>query len=184
MSLKHPDPAIRKCLKGDLSAFAGLCEMYYDYAYRVSFRMLAQEEDARDTVQEAFIRVWKNLKHYDEKLKFSTWLYSIVTHLCIDHLRKKKFFSDIPIEDTEPPVDTANPESALESKDLRDVISNLAGDLGPKQRAVFVLRDLEGLEMKEVGEITHLSPDQVKSNLYHARRAIREILIKEYHVAY
>ena len=155
-----------------------------DYAYRVSFRMLAHEEDARDTVQEAFIKVWKNLKQYNEQAKFSTWLYSIVTNLCIDLLRKKKYRSGLHVEEAEQTADPVNPEKAAETKDLVGVIGKLAGDLSPKQRAVFVLRDLEGLEMNEVEEITNLSPDQVKSNLYHARRAIREILIKEYNVTY
>lgn len=184
MSSRNPISILRKCRQGDESAFAILCEDNYDYAYRIAFRMLAHEEDAKDVVQEAFIRVWKNITSYNEKIKFTTWLYSIVTNLCIDRLRKRKNHAEIFCEEALSKVNLLNEEDHFEKKDLASIISCIAGELSPRQHAIFVLRDLEGLEMEEISNITKLTASKVKSNLWHARKAIREKLRTIYKVEY
>lgn len=184
MTFRKSDPILRKCMKDDKKTFAILCEANYEYAYRISFRILANEEDARDIVQEAFIKVWKNISRYNEKIKFTTWLYSIVTNLCIDMLRKQKNHADIHSEEALKKIALLHEEDQLTNKDLASIISLIAGGLSPKQRAIFVLRDLEGLEMAEISKITKLPPKSVKSNLWHARKAIRDKLIKVYKVEY
>lgn len=173
MTPNNPANILVKCKKGDKSAFAILCEENYDYAYRVAFRILAHEEDTRDIIQEAFIRVWKNISSYNQKIKFTTWLYSIVTNLCIDRLRRRKNHSDIYCDEALNKMSLSNEEDEFSKKDLASIITCLANELSPKQHAIFVLRDLEGLEMDEIAVITELSATQVKSNLCHARKAIR-----------
>jgi len=184
MTSRNPISILRKCKAGDENAFAILCKENYDYVYRVAFRIVAQEEDAKDIVQEAFIRVWKNISAYNEKIKITTWLYTIVTNLCIDRLRKQKNHSDINCEEALSKVNLLKEEDQLEKKELASIITCIANELSPKQRAIFVLRDLEGLEMEEIAKITKLSASRVKSNLWHARRAIREKLITVYKVEY
>lgn len=184
MTSQNPSSYINKCKKGDENAFAILCEENYDYAYRVAFRMLAHQEDTKDVVQEAFIKVWNNISRYNEKAKFTTWLYSIVTNLCIDKLRKRKNHSDILCEEALEKVDHLNEEDQFERKDLASIITCIANELSPKQHAIFVLRDLEGLEMEEIASITKLPAASVKSNLCHARKAIREKLITVYKIEF
>ncbi len=184
MASRNQSSILRKCKAGDENAFAILCEENYDYIYRVAFRILAQEEDAKDIVQETFIRVWKNISSYNEKIKFTTWLYTIVTNLCIDSLRKQKIHSDIYCEEALRKVNLSNEEDQLAKKDLASIIACIANELSPKQRAIFVLRDLEGLEMEEIAKIIKLSASRVKSNLWHARKAIREKLVTIYKVEY
>ncbi len=184
MTSYNPTNLLKRCKKGDEKAFAMLCQANYDYAYRVAFRMLANEEDTKDAVQEAFIRVWKKISTFNEKIKFTTWLYSIVTNHCIDKLRKKKKYSDINCNEALDQFSLSNEEDQFSKKDLASIIAYLANELSPKQHAIFVLRDLEGLEMDEIAKITELSATQVKSNLCHARKAIREKLVTMYKVDY
>jgi RNA polymerase sigma-70 factor (ECF subfamily) len=184
MPTRNPLSIVEKCKKGDEKAFAILCEENYDFAYRIAFRMLAHEEDVKDVVQEAFIKVWKNICSYNEQVKITTWLYSIVTNLCIDRLRKRKNHADILCEEALGKVNLTNEEEQLEKKDLAAIITCIAKHLSPKQHAIFVLRDLEGLDMEEISRITQLPASRVKSNLCHARKAIREKLVKNYKVEY
>ena len=175
---------LRKCKAGDKKAFAILCEENYDYVYRIAFRIVAIEEDVKDIVQEAFIRVWKNISLYNERIKFTTWLYTIVTNLCIDRIRKQKNHADIYCEEALEKVNHSNEEDLFAKKDLASIIACIANELSPKQRTIFVLRDLEGLDMKEIATITKLSSSRVKSNLWHARKTIREKLVTVYKVEY
>jgi RNA polymerase sigma-70 factor, ECF subfamily len=184
MTSRHTTSVIQKCKNGDGNAFTILCDENYDYAYRIAFRILAHEEDTKDIVQEAFIRVWKSISGYNEKIKFTTWLYSIVTNLCIDKLRKRKNHTEIFCEEVLNKMDLLNEEDHFEKKDLASIITCIAGELSPKQHAIFVLRDLEGTEMEEIAKITNLPASRVKSNLWHARKAIRDKLRTNYKVEY
>jgi len=184
MPVHEINSIIAKCKEGNQHAFAILCEHYYTYAFRLSFRILANEEDAKDTAQEAFIKIWKHISKYDNKAKFTTWMYTIITNLCIDKLRKQKFFSNINCEEALMKVDLNNQDAHYDNKDLVEIIGCIAKALSPKQRVIFTLRDLEGLEIEEIEKITGLPSTHIKSNLYHARKTIREKLIKTYKVEY
>jgi len=176
------DDILSRCVKGDLVAFRKLVETFQPYAYALSLRILCEPEDARDVVQESFIRVWKHLPQYDVRKKFTTWLYKIVTNLCYDLLKSRERKSKwiVPraneLQEASSPSGE-NPEMRCVNKDLIDRIKVLAEGLTPKQRIVFILRDLQDLAMQEVMEITGLSSSKVKSNLYHARMNIREKLL-------
>jgi RNA polymerase sigma-70 factor (ECF subfamily) len=167
--------------EGDLSAFQQLVEHYQHYAYILAFRLLGNDEDAKDAVQEAFIRVWKHIKNFNLSSKFTTWFYRIVTNLCLDRIkaqkRKNRFFSQgIGQDQLLVPTNKKNPEENCINKDLAGTIIRLSEALTPKQHIVFVLRDLQDLDMKEVARISGMSVNSVKSNLFYARRNIRERL--------
>jgi RNA polymerase sigma-70 factor (ECF subfamily) len=184
MPFHEIDSIIAKCKEGNQHAFAILCEHYYPYAFRLSFRILANEEDAKDTVQEVFIKIWKHIPAYNNEVKFTTWMYTIITNLCIDKLRKQKLFLHASYEEAMMKVDLSNQEIRFDNKDLAEIIVCITKELSPKQRVIFTLRDLEGLETDEIEKITGLHPNHIKSNLYHARKTIREKLIKTYKVEY
>ena len=81
---------IRNILSGDLDAFAELVEAYEKQVYNLCYRMCGNEEDAKDLTQEAFVKVWRGLEHYQFESAFSTWLYRLTSNVCIDFLRRRK----------------------------------------------------------------------------------------------
>lgn len=151
---------------------------YYEYGLRVAFRILGEKEDCRDILQDAFLKVWLKFDTYDNKTKFTTWFYTIITNLCFDRLRKKKSVASYVAKTvTESQEEQGNPEDVLNNREIVKVLNRLSQNLSPKQKIVFVLRDLEELEMDEVCIITNMPANQVKANLYHARKAIRKNLV-------
>jgi RNA polymerase sigma-70 factor, ECF subfamily len=172
---------IDHCKHGDLVAFRRLVEAHQSFVYTLSFRLLYNEEDARDAAQETFIRVWKHLSQFDTDMKFTTWLYKIATNICYDRIKALKRRNGLISLDMDN-VKILNQPSLenIESKVINDELAKLihffTSELTPKQKLVFTLRDLEGLEVEEIVVITGLSPGKIKSNLYCARQYIRERL--------
>ncbi len=164
---------IRDCKRGDGKAFGTLVDLHADMAFRVALRIMNDEMEAEDIVQEAYISAWKNMKDFDAARSFSSWLYRIVVHKCYDALRSRKRTRSADINDNywKELSDTAdNPEVSLDNKETAQLIKMLSESLSPKQKLVFVLIDLEGLTHDEVEEITGMRKVTVKSNLNHARR--------------
>ena len=89
------DILIRNAKQGNAEAFRGLVETYQNYAFQLAYRFLRCEADAQDAVQDAFIRVWKHLPRFNQRKKFTTWLYRIVVNIALDHIRKKKRRSEV-----------------------------------------------------------------------------------------
>ncbi len=180
MSLELKD-IIDKIKSGDKAAFKELVEQQQQYAFSLAFRILCNEEDARDTVQDSFIKIWRNIKSYNPKMKFTTWIYKIVTNSAIDRLRSAKRFSQVNLEDVSEILDKMNHQDLqvqLDNQEMGQLIHLIADELPEKQRMVFVLRDIQGVNSSEVVEILGQKETSVKSNLYHARKFIREKLEK------
>ena len=167
---------------GDLDAFRQLVETHQGFVYNVAFRFLADEEDARDAVQECFIRLWRNLYKFDARKKLSTWLYKIITNVCYDELRRAYNKYKCKPQDKDKLMllltEAQNEEDQVSNADLAVRIKCLSAQLKPRQRAVFVLRDLQDLNMDEIAQILNISVSAVKSNLYYARRNIRKKCIE------
>jgi len=128
-------------------------------------------------VQETFIRVWKHLDSFNTGLKFSTWLYTIAANQCYDKLKKAKHNYILRLEDQNMVsefISNENLEKTIINAELAQIISSLTSGLTPKQKLVFTLRDLEGLEIEDIQSITGLSGSKIKSNLYLARQYIRK----------
>ncbi|NJO88398.1 MAG: RNA polymerase sigma factor [Chloroflexia bacterium] len=172
---------ILKCKSGDKEAFRPIMQEYADYLFTLAFRLLRNDEEAKDIVQETFIKVWQNINSYKKEVKLTTWMYKICINLCFDKLKSKKRKPLVYEENFENIYKSIASESLIESldnKQLAMVIEQLAEGLTPKQQLVFVLKDIQGLESDEIEEITGLEKGQVKSNLYYARKEIRNKLIK------
>jgi len=163
---------IRQCQTRDADAFRSLVMAYTNYVYALAYRILWNEQDAEDVVQETFFRVWKSIKRFEVDRKFSTWLYTIVTNLCRDNLRKRKRKNE-----NEVPRDCQRPAREV-NDDLSnltlDIVKQLAAGLPDTQRIVFVLRDLQDIPIRDVALILSTTENAVKSNLYYARKALRE----------
>ncbi len=163
--------------QNDSQAFRKLVEAHQAMVYTLAFRLLCNDDDAKDIVQETFIKVWKNLERFKPELKFSTWLYTIAANQCYDKLRKAKHNYTLRLDDTNVIsefISNENIEKTIINEELSQIILSLTGNLTPKQKLVFTLRDLEGLEIEEIISITGLSAEKIKSNLYLARQFIRK----------
>jgi RNA polymerase sigma-70 factor, ECF subfamily len=173
-----PD-TISQAARGNRHAFRMLVESQQAFAYAVAFRFVGNAGDAEDIVQEAFVRLWKNLHQYRPQVKLSTWLYRIIANLCLDFLKsrpEKQRRSAVGIGHSHALMDGSTPEAELYRRELMEAIHAAANELTPLQRAVFILRDLEDLPVEEVCDILSMPAGNVKSNLYYARRKVGERL--------
>jgi RNA polymerase sigma-70 factor (ECF subfamily) len=177
MDTEQIQSLIEQSKKNDKQAFTLLVCEYQTFVFRLAFRLLCNEEDAKDCVQDVFVKVWLNLKKYDRQAQFSTWLYKIACNTCYDKLRQKQYARanvEAEIECVGSLLSGENIESNLINQELKTLIINLTDELTPKQKLVFMLCDVEGLSTGEVEIITRLSKAKIKSNLYLARKYMRE----------
>ncbi len=157
-------------------AFRALVEQHQQYAFALAFRILCDEDEAKDAVQEGFIKIWKHIDTYNPGMEFTTWIYKIVTNSAIDRLRAQKQINTVPIEtlgESIGRIQNHNHERDADNADLARLIRAISEKLPITQKLVFILRDIHGFPSKEVERILDLPENSVKSNLYHARKAVR-----------
>jgi RNA polymerase sigma-70 factor, ECF subfamily len=173
---------IEKCRTGSLQDFKKLMEMISPFTFSVALRILGDEEEAKDMVQETMITIWKTINKIKSTESFMTWMYRIVVNKCYDQLRKRKRKPEIIVDEkTWGAISnkmSENYSSGLENKEIAQLINLLAGRLSPRQRAVFVLSDLEEMSGEEISLITGMSRTNVKANLHYARKRIGEMIEK------
>lgn len=180
---------VQMVLDGDATAFRGLVERYQGRVYALIFGMTRNREDARDIVQEAFVKAYRNLKTYRREASFHTWLYRIAMNLAIDHLRRS---TRHPTHEYEDQVEADEPEGDykadhlqrhpgrdLERQRLYSKIMAAMQQLPPDQREVVLLREIEGLSYKEIAEMMEIPEGTVMSRLFYARKKLQEILKDE-----
>ena len=176
---------IKQVLKGDQNAYADIVNLYQHKLYQVCYRMLSNQQEAEDIAQEAFIRAYINLHSYDQKRKFSTWLYRIATNLCIDRIRKKKpdYYLDAEVAGTngldmysQIAASEQLPEETVEQMELQDRIQYEISRLPDKYRSVIVLKYIEELSLQEISEILDMPLGTVKTRIHRGREALRKQL--------
>jgi len=182
------DSLIRAAQRGDQDAFEQLVRTYDQSVLRLAMNLLRSPEDARDVYQEAFLRVYRNLDSFRFDCSFHTWLYRIVTNICLDQLRKRKVRKEEPsvVETSEGPVDRmdafeeeaaeADPERALWNRQLKKKIEDALQDLTPRERMVFELRHYQGLRLRNIGEILGTTEEAAKNCLFRATQKMRSVL--------
>ena len=178
---------IREARKGDVRSFSALVEAHQEKMIHTACTFLGNMEDAKDAAQEAFVKAYQNLRSFNEKSRFSTWLYRILVNHCKDFLRKKKVrqnlqsFSDARGEEDTDPVENmraAGPDARqkLMDRELEAEIDKALVGLPFQQRSVFTLRYFEGLKLEEIAGILSLSAGAVKAHLWQANQKMRKIL--------
>ena len=173
---------ILSCINRDESAFRILVDTYSDFAFSVAHRLVNDEEESKDIVQESFISIWKHIGSFRIEKNFSHWLYKIVVNKCYDSLRSKKRMALNSLDQNSHIVadifSENNPEAQLNNKEIGRIIRLLTKSLSPKQKIVFILGEVEGLSHDDISEITGMQKTSVKSNLHHARIKIRSMIEK------
>jgi RNA polymerase sigma-70 factor (ECF subfamily) len=179
---------IRAAQAGDKDAFEQLVRVYDQSVLRLSMNLLRSPEDAQDVYQEAFLRVYKNLDKFRFDCSFHTWLYRIVTNLCLDQMRRRKVRKEEPtlVETTEGTLDRTDsvaeqraegdPQRSLFSGQVRNKIKEVLEGLTARERMVFELRHYQGLRLKRIGEILGTSEEAAKNCLFRATQKMRAAL--------
>jgi RNA polymerase sigma-70 factor (ECF subfamily) len=179
---------IRAAQQGDQDAFGQLVRAYDKSVLRLAMNLLRSPEDAQDIYQEAFLRVYRNLNSFRFDCSFHTWLYRIVTNICLDQLRKRKVRKEESsvVETPEGPLDRmdafeeegpdSDPERSMWNRQLKLKIENALQDLTPRERMVFELRHYQGLRLRNIGEMLGTTEEAAKNCLFRATQKMRTVL--------
>ena len=182
------DTLIRAAQRGDQDAFEQLVRTYDQSVLRLAMNLLRSPEDARDVYQEAFLRVYRNLHSFRFDCSFHTWLYRIVTNICLDQLRKRKVRKEdaAVVETSDGPIDRmesyeeeaaeANPERSMWNRELKQRIESALVGLTPRERMVFELRHYQGLRLRNIGEMLGTTEEAAKNCLFRATQKMRGVL--------
>jgi RNA polymerase sigma-70 factor, ECF subfamily len=165
---------ICRCQEGDAAAFRHLVEKYQDRAFWIAYHVVGHAEDAQDIVQEAFLRAYRALPRFRAGKRFYTWFYRIVVHLGIDCLRKRRENPERTVEDAER-IEAAcwDPARPLLRDEAAGRVQELLGSLSDRERAILVLRDIEGFSAKEIAEVIRTNHATVRWWLFLARKSFR-----------
>ena len=173
---------IEKAKQGDQVAFQQIVDKYKTQVASIAYKMVGDYEDAKDISQIVFVKTYQNLVNFDTSKKLSTWLYRITINASIDFIRKHKkhkheLLDNIFGELREKKQDV---EKIYQRNLIKWAIKDSMEALNPRQKAVFVLRDLEGLDIKEVAQITGMPQATVRWYLHRARSKLRSELTKHH----
>ena len=173
---------VKRAVEGDTKAFETLVLTYQKKVYNIAFRMTGNQEDAFDLSQEAFIKAYKSLSGFKMESKFSTWIYSIISNLCIDFCRKRKRLSEVPLsygednKDAEISDERFLPEKEFERAEMREIIEESLSSLSLEHRQIFTMRDIEGLSYQDISDALDIEVGTVKSRISRAREQLRKII--------
>ncbi len=178
---------VARALANDVSAFEQLLERHEGRLYRLASRMMKDEDDAREVLQEAFVSAWKGLKTFEGKSQFGSWIYRVVANAALMALRsKRRHPSSVSVDDMESstleaavaeaghgPNWARRPDDELQSTELRKAVDLAIAALPESQRVVFQLRDVDQLSTEETAEVLGINEPNVKTRLHRARLALR-----------
>jgi len=180
------DDLIREAQRGDRASFDSLVRRYDQAVLRLALHMLGNEQDAQDVHQEAFLKAYRHLGNFRFECSFYTWLYRIVTNLCLDHLRRRKSRREDPATVVDSRGDEldllsnitdtramANPARELDRKRMGESINLALGKLTPRERTVFELKHYQGLKLRTIGEMLNTTEETAKNTLFRATRKLR-----------
>ncbi len=180
---------VREAQRGSRTAFEELVRHYDQAVLRLALHLTGSEHEAQDIYQEAFLKAYKNIGRFRFECSFYTWIYRIVTNLCLDNIRKKQ----VRKEDAPVAMDSegeqydvlaqvadgragANPERDLMRRELGGKITNALDKLTPRERMVFELKHYHGLKLRTVGEVLNTTEETAKNTLFRATQKLRGAL--------
>ncbi|HYQ85117.1 MAG TPA: RNA polymerase sigma factor [Rubrobacter sp.] len=174
------EEVVERVLAGDTSLFEILMRRYNQRLFRVARGILAEDGEAEDVMQEAYVRAFRELASFRGEARFSTWLTRIAFHEALARARKRRRLVSISGlgggEPPDPPAETANPEQDLENRELQTVLRDAVEVLPDPLRAVFCLREIEGLSTEQTADALGLTIENVRVRLHRTKRGLRQTL--------
>lgn len=172
---------VRSAQQGDRRAFRALYERLHRRVFRTAVRLLGDRVRAEDAVQDVFIMLYKRLDEFDFRSSFSTWVYRITVNACYAVMRKqerrgKYHASDRDLDETTVAFAGEGPDTAMSREEIRHYLEKGISHLSPDLRATFVLRQMERLSYREIGQVLDVAPGTVASRLARARDQLAEML--------
>jgi len=182
---------IREAQQGSRAAFDILVRQYDQAVLRLALHLTGSEQDAQDIHQEAFLKAYRYLGNFRFECSFYTWIYRIVTNLCLDQLRRRKARREDPavmLDSSGDEIDLlsnvrderagANPDRELQRKILGEHIQAALDKLTPRERMVFELKHYQGLKLRTIGEMLNTTEETAKNTLFRATRKLRANLVE------
>jgi RNA polymerase sigma-70 factor (ECF subfamily) len=193
LSQLSDDELVERARARDVSAFEALVDRHEEKIYRLAMRFVRNETDAREILQETFLSAWRNLDSFQGKAQFASWLYRVAVNAALMQLRSQRRHPQVAVDDLTPEALgeaarvagpglgagddwSKRPDEQFQSDELRRQIQSAVNALPESQRAVFLLRDVDGLSTEETGELLGLTVPTVKTRLHRARLALREAI--------
>jgi len=184
----NPDAdLIERSQTGDEMAFSELVDRYRTRVASIAYNVLGNYEDARDVAQEVFIKLHRGIKGFDPNKKFFTWLYRLTVNASIDFLRAKRrrSYENSLEERPDQYMNIPNPDrdatsDEIERKELQGIFLGIAAELNPRQRAAFIMCDLQGFTADEVADILNCPKVTLRWYLHEARKRVRIAIAKDH----
>jgi RNA polymerase sigma-70 factor, ECF subfamily len=180
---------IRAAQQGDQAAFEELVRQYDQPVLRLALHLTGSEQEAKDIYQEAFLKVYRNLGSFRFECSFYTWIYRIVSNLCMDYLRRKQVRKEDPshrvsadgeefdlLEQVPDERAGASPEQDLMRRELGKRIGVALTKLSPRERMVFEMKHYQGLKLRTIGEALNTTEETAKNTLFRATQKLRKAL--------
>jgi RNA polymerase sigma-70 factor, ECF subfamily len=179
------EQVLERVRAGDIDAVQTLFEEHRTRIYRVCLLYTDSTDDAKDVLQETFLRAYKSVRHFRGDSSFTTWLTRIAINICLNLRRDRRGSEPLEADRLDrmqvdaPQSSFADPEEALGARELRDQIRALVERLPPRERMAFVLKHFEQLKIREISVLMHISEGTVKSFLHRAVVTLRQELSRE-----
>jgi RNA polymerase sigma-70 factor, ECF subfamily len=184
MDATEASAVLARARQGDNDAFRALVEQHSRSAFRLAFRMMGNEQDAEDVVQESFLRAYRQLGRFESRANFGTWLYRIVANCSVDLMRSKQARHDQVRGDSLddagavelPDANMAGPDRLAQSAEINRRVQAALRELSPLERAAFTLRHYEGRSIDEISAALGLGTSAAKHSVFRAVRKLRVAL--------
>lgn len=182
--LATDEELVARATAGDLDSFNQLVSRWERPIYALAYRTLGREEEARDVVQDAFLRAFRGLKGFKGEAKFSSWLYRITLNLCRDWIRRERRAPMVQVPETDDSMDLAEQmpsqdesvEELVARREMSQAVSLAMAELPEEQRTAIMLKEYQGLTFQEIAELLDCPLSTVKTRLYQGLSVLRRRL--------
>lgn len=176
-----PYSIIREASAGNITAFEQIYRVYSGFVYNVAFRILNNKEDGEEAVQEAFVKIYRNLDKYKRKSSFKTWLYRVAVNVTLNRYRKrvrdrkKRFkYGDLLVKEEY----YSEPKKDIQDKETKDLAMKMLNEVSYPYKICVILRDIQGLSYKSISETLGINVNTVRSRLRRGRLSLLEMVKK------
>ncbi len=182
MAASHNAEFVQRAKLGDKAAFNKLVESWYKRIYNFCYKYFNDHDQASESAQKTFIKMFDRIGQLDDVSKFKPWLYIVALNICREESRKKSRVAGLFVQQSDEVEDGLTqaggqqPGVAMETQELSDIVGSVLQCLPEEQRSVVVMKEYEGMKFREIAEVLNLSENTVKSRLYYGLKAMKKKL--------